>query len=138
MTLQISLTSKTELFRDLLYDGWGIGDLRYGIPDCNVMSSLKCSPQSWSRYRPQLIQYCKYNDLVKTETIQDVEMETIRITMIYDKKKKMWYGKRNPLLIKNEKGLWNEMTSEQQEKYDVLWGLKIFYTNTHHTIWFLH
>lgn len=120
MTRAITLESKTDLFRDLLYDGT-VGDLRTGIPDCNVMVCLKCTPQSWSRYRPQLIQYCKHNDLIKIETIQDIEMDTINITMRYDKKKKMWYGKRNPLMIKDEKGMWDKMTPGHQVKYDVLW-----------------
>jgi len=121
MTKAITLESKIELFRDLLYDGWELGDLRYGIPDCNVMTKLGCTPQSWSRYRPQLIQYCKYNDLIKTEVKDGVEMETINLTMKYDKKKKKWYGKRNPLLIKNKKGLWVEMTLEEQEKNHLIW-----------------
>jgi len=126
MTHAITLESKIEQFRDLLYDGYELGDLRYGIPDCNVMIKLGCTPQSWSRYRPHLIQYCKYNDLVKTEVRDRVEMETINITMRYDKKKKKWYGKRNPLLIKNEKELWNEMTTEEQEKYHIIWSPENF------------
>jgi hypothetical protein len=89
MTHIITLPSKLELFRDLLVDGWELGDLRYGIPDCKVLLCLKCSPQSWVRYRPQIIQYCKYDDLVKTELRDETEMETIRITMRYDKKRKM-------------------------------------------------
>ena len=121
MTRAITLESKIELFRDLLYDGWELGDLRYGIPDCNVMTKLGCTPQSWSRYRPQLIQYCKYNDLIKTEVKDGVEMETIRISMKYDKKKKKWYGKRNPLLIKDKQGFWEEMTPAEQEKHHIIW-----------------
>jgi len=117
----VTLESKTELFRDLLYEGWEFDDLSYGIPDCQVMIKLGCTPQSWSRYRPQLIQYCKCNDLIKTEVKDGIEMETISITMKYDKKKKQWYGKRNPLLIKDEKGLWGEMTTEEQEKYYISW-----------------
>ena len=123
MTRAITLESKIEQFRDLLYDGYELGDLHYGIPDCTVMSKLGCTPQSWSRYRPQLIQYCKYNDLIKTEVKDGIEMDTINITMRYDKKKKKWYGKRNPLLIKNETELWSEMTSEEQEKYHIMWLL---------------
>jgi len=121
MTRAITLESKIKQFRDLLYDGWELGDLRYGIPDCNVMVKLCCTPQSWSRYRPQLIQYCKYNDLIKTEVKDGVEIETINLTMKYDKKKKKWYGKRNQLLIKNEKGFWEEMTPEEQEKHHIIW-----------------
>lgn len=43
MSRKISLESKIELFRDLLNDGWGLGDLRYGIPDYKVMTKLDCS-----------------------------------------------------------------------------------------------
>ena len=121
MTNTITLQSKLDLFRDLLVEGWKIGDLRYGIPDVKVMTNLNCSPQSWTRYRPMIIQYCKLEDLIKTELREDAEYETIRITMKYDKKRKAWYGKRNQLLIKDEKGLWNEMNTGQQEKYDIQW-----------------
>ena len=121
MTNTITLQSKLDLFRDLLVEGWKIGDLRYGIPDVKVMTNLNCSPQSWTRYRPMIIQYCKLEDLIKTELREDAEYETIRITMKYDKKRKTWYGKRNQLLIKDEKGLWNEMNTGQQEKYDIQW-----------------
>ena len=121
MTRIITLPSKLRLFRDLLAEGWELGDLRYGIPDCKVLLHLNCSPQSWVRYRPQIIQYCKYYDLIKTELRGDTEMETIRITMRYDKKRKMWYGKRNQLLIKNEKELWVEMTEDEEKKYDIRW-----------------
>ena len=121
MTRIITLESKLELFRDLLVEGWILGDLRYGIPDCKVLLHLNCSPQSWVRYRPQIIQYCKYYDLIKTELRDETEMETIRITVRYDKKRKMWYGKRNQLLIKNEKELWVEMTEDEGKKYDIRW-----------------
>ena len=106
MTRAITLESKIELFRDLLYDGYELGDLRYGIPDCKVMVKLGTTPQSWSRYRPQLIQYCKYDDLIKIEVKDGIEMETINITMRYDKKKKKWYGRRNQLLIKDKGQCW--------------------------------
>ena len=131
MSKAITLESKIELFRDLLYEGYELGDLRYGIPDCNVMIKLNCTPQSWSRYRPQLIQYCKYNDLVKTEMINGVDMETIRITMKYDKKNKKWYGRRNQLMIKDENGSWNGMTTEEQEKYHIIWGPEGFLYTQH-------
>ena len=131
MTREITLESKIELFRDLLYEGYELGDLRYGIPDCNVMIKLGCTPQSWSRYRPQLIQYCKYQDLIKIKIIEGVEMETIRITMKYDKKNKKWYGKRNQLMIKDEKGIWGEMTLEQQEKYQIIWSPEEFLYTQH-------
>ncbi len=119
MTSAVTLESKIEQFRDALDYGWNFGDYRYGIPDCHVMIKLGCSPQNWSRYRPHLIQYCEYNDLVKTEVRDGIEMETIKVCMRYDKKKKQGYGKRNPLLIKDEKGLWGEMTTEELEKYNL-------------------
>ncbi len=131
MTREITLESKIEQFRDALYDGYELGDLRYGILDVSVMIKLGCTPQSWSRYRPQLIQYCKYNDLVKTEVKEGVEMETVNITMRYDKKKKKWYGKRNTLLIKDKNGLWVEMTVEQQEKYHIIWSPEEFLYTQH-------
>ncbi len=131
MTKAITLESKIEQFRDLLYDGYELGDLRYGIPDCFVMVKLGTTPQSWSRYRPQLIQYCKYHDLVKTEIIEGIEMETIRITMKYDKKNKKWYGKRNTLLIKDKNGLWIEITLEEQEKYRIIWSPEDFLYTQH-------
>ena len=87
MTHAITLESKIGLFRDLLYEGYELGDLHYGIPDYNVMIKLGCTPQSWSRYRPQLIQYCRYNNLIKTEVINEIEMEILNIDMKYDKKK---------------------------------------------------
>lgn len=130
MTSSITLESKVELFRDLLYEGV-LGDLHYGIPDVIVMTQLGTTPQSWSRYRPQLIQYCKYHDLLKTEVKDGVEMETTNITMRYDKKKKKWYGRRNQLMIKDEKGLWDEMTQEQQEKYRIIWGPEDFLHTQH-------
>ena len=69
--------------------------------------------------RPQLIQYCNFHDLINIEVRDEIEMEIIRITMRYDKKRKVWYGKRNQLLIKNEKELWVEMTNNEQEKYGI-------------------
>ncbi len=130
MTHTITLESKIELFRDLLYDGYELGDFRYGIPDCKVMIKLGCTPQSWSRYRPHLIQYCKYDDLIKTEVKDGIEMETINITIRYDKKKKKWYGRRNQLLIKDN-GLWREMTHEEQEKYHIIWSPEEFLYTQH-------
>ena len=131
MTKAITLESKVEQFRDALYDGWNFGDYRYGISDVTVMVQLGCTPQSWSRYRPQIIQHCQYNDLVKSETIEGVEMDTINITMRYDKRNKQWYGKKNPLLIKKEKGLWVEMTLEEQEKYHIIWSPEDFLYTPH-------
>jgi len=123
MTKPITLQSKLDLFRDLLAEGWKIGDLRYGIPDVKVMMNLNCSPQSWTRYRPQIIQYCKHEDLIKTELRGDITVEIINIRMKYDKKKKQWYGKRNQLnLIDNSNH--DEirfMTPEELEKYEIRW-----------------
>ena len=122
MTRKISLESKAELFRDTLNDGWMFGDYRYGIADCKVMLKLECTPQSWARYRPQLIQYCLYYDLIKTEVRDGVEIETIRICMRYDKKAKEWYGKANPLMLDDkEQCTWREMTEEELEKYNISW-----------------
>ncbi|GKS66868.1 hypothetical protein YTPLAS73_04150 [Nitrosarchaeum sp.] len=95
MTKSITLESKIELFRDLLYKGWDFGDYRYGIPDVIVMQKLGCTPQSWSRYRPLLIQYCNFNDLIKKEQRDGITIQTINIRMQYNKKEKIWYGKRN-------------------------------------------
>ncbi len=131
MTREITLESKIEQFRDALYDGYELGDLRYGIPDVTLMIKLGCTPQSWSRYRPQLIQYCKYHDLIKTVVKDGVEMETTNITMRYDKKNKKWYGKRNILLIKDKNELWIELTVEQQEKYHIIWSPEDFLYTQH-------
>tara|TARA_B110000495_G_C22806712_1_gene471064 strand:+ start:131 stop:349 length:219 start_codon:yes stop_codon:yes gene_type:complete len=64
----------------------------------------------------------------------EIEMEIIRITMRYDKKRKVWYGKRNQLLIKNEKELWVEMTNNEQEKYGIRWypDMDYMYSHTQH------
>jgi len=84
------------------------------------MLKLGCSPQSWARYRPKLIQYCLYNDLVKTEERGGIAMETARICMRYDKKRKQWYGKRNALMLDDkEQDTWREMTEEELEKYNL-------------------
>jgi len=97
MSKTITLESKIELFRDLLDEVKEIGDFRFGIPDVTVMIKFGGTPQSWSRYRPKLIQYCQYNNLIKTKVRDGITIETINITMEYDKKRKQWYGKRNPL-----------------------------------------
>ena len=121
MTREITLESKIEQFRDALYDGWGFGDYRYGIPDVNVMVQLGCTPQSWSRYRPLLIQYCLKNDLIKDETRDGIQMETIRLEIRYDKKKKLWYGRQRTLRIKENDG-YREMTEEELAKYNLIWS----------------
>ena len=122
MTKAITLESKVEQFRDALNYGLGFGDYRYGIPDFKVMLKLECSPQSWTRYRPQLIQYCLYKDLIKTEVRDGIEIETIRICMRYHKKTKEWFGKRNALMLDDkEQCTWREMTEEELEKYNLCW-----------------
>jgi len=122
MTKAITLESKIEQFRDALVDNWMFGDYRYGIPDFKVMLKLGCTPQSWSRYRPQILQYCLYNDLIKTEVRDGIEIETIRICMRYDKKNKEWFGKSNPLMLDDkEENTWREMTEEELEKYHIMW-----------------
>ena len=98
------------------------GDFRYGIPDVKVMLKLECTPQSWSRYRPKIIEYCLWQDLIKTEVRDGVEIETIRICMRYDKKAKQWFGKRNALIIDvKEEDSMREMTEEELEKYHIMW-----------------
>lgn len=122
MSKTVTLESKVECFRDLLYEVRDIGDFRYGIPDVTVMEKLGGTPQSWSRYRPQLIQYCQYNNLIKKEVQDGITIETINITIQYDKKNKMWYGKRNSLRIRDKNvGGFRNMTSKELEKYDIVW-----------------
>ena len=120
MSKAVTLESKIELFRDLLYQGWDFGDFRYGIPDVKVMQKLGCTPQSWSRYRPLLAQHCLKNDLIKDDTIDGREMETIRLEMRYDKKGKQWYGRQRALRLK-ENGSYREMTEQEVEKYKLYW-----------------
>jgi len=122
MTKAITLESKLERFRDALNDGWMFGDYRYGIPDFKVMQKLGCTPQSWARYRPKIIQYCLSIDLIKTEERDGIEIETVRICMRYDKKAKEWYGKNNPLMLDDkEQHTWREMTQEELDKYNIIW-----------------
>jgi len=121
MSKQITLESKIERFRDALVDGWMFGDYRCGIPDVKVMIKLGCSPQSWVRYRPKMIEYCLWYDLIKTEVRDGIEIETIRLCMRYDKKSKEWYGKANPLMLYDKKEGWIEMTEEELEKYHLFW-----------------
>ena len=134
MSKAITLESKTDYLRDLLHDVWKIGDFRYGIPDCTVMEILGGTPQSWSRYRPHLSQYCQYNNLIKTEVRDRVTIETINITMEYDKKNKQWYGKRNALRLKDYTiSSYREMTPEELEQYDIVWFAESDFMYTHHT-----
>ena len=122
MTKAITLESKIEQFRDALVDGWMFGDYRYGIADVKVMLELGCTPQSWSRYRPKIIEYCLYHDLIKTEVRDGITIETIRLCMRYNKKTKEWYGKANSLMINiKEEDSAREMTEEELEKYQIMW-----------------
>ena len=122
MTKAITLESKIEQFRDALVDGWMFGDYRYGIADVKVMLKLGCTPQSWSRYRPKIIEYCLYHDLIKTEVRDGITIETIRLCMRYNKKTKEWYGKANSLMINiKEEDSAREMTEEELEKYQIMW-----------------
>jgi len=121
MSKQITLESKIEQFRDALVDSWMFGDYRCGIADVKVMLKLECTPQSWSRYRPKIIEYCLYYDLIKTEVRDGVTIETIRLCMRYDKKNKEWYGKANPLMLYDKEEGLREMTEEELEKYHIMW-----------------
>ena len=134
MSKAITLESITDHFRDLLNESREIGDFRFGISDCTVMEMIDGTPQSWSRYRPKLIQYCQYNNLIKTETRDGITIETINITMEYDTRNKQWYGKRNPLRLKDENiGSYREMTPEEMEQYDIVWFAENDFLYTHHT-----
>ena len=134
MSKAITLESITDHFRDLLDEAKEIGDFRFGISDCTVMVNLNCTPQNWSRYRPKLIQYCQYNNLTKEEVRDGITIETINITMEYDKKNKQWYGKRNQLRIRDKNlGSYRPMTPEELEKYDIVWFAESDYMYTHHT-----
>ena len=122
MTKAITLESKIEQLRDALVDGWMFGDYRYGIADVKVMLKLGCTPQSWSRYRPKIIEYCLYHDLIKTEVRDGITIEIIRLCMRYHKKNKEWFGKRNALMLDDkEENTWREMTDEELEKYNLFW-----------------
>ena len=134
MSKAITLESKIELFRDLLVEIRNIGDFRYGILDCVVMMALGFTPQSWSRHRPKLIQYCQIYNLTKEEVREGVTIETINITMEYDKKNKQWYGKRNALRLKDDTiSSYREMTPEELEKYDIVWFAENDFMYAHHT-----
>ena len=134
MSKTITLESKIEYFRDLLHEIKEIGDFREGIPDVTVMEKLGGTPQSWSRYRPKLIQYCENYNLIKEELRDGITIETINITMEYDKKRKLWYGRRNALRLKDENiGSYRETTEEELEKYDILWFAENDFMYTHHT-----
>ena len=121
MTKAITLESKVEQFRDALDYGWDFGNLSTGISDVIVMQKLGCTPQSWSRYRPLLIQYCQNNDLIKEEERDGIRIQTINIRMKYDKKNKQWYGKRNYLQLIDKDNSIRMMTPEELKKYNIVW-----------------
>jgi len=122
MTKAITLESVIEQFRDALVDGWMFGDYHYGIADVKVMLKLGFTPQSWTRYRPLLIRYCQCYDLIKTEVRDGVNIETIRLAIRFDKKSKLWHGKRNALMLDDvEQATWRKMTDEELEKYNLYW-----------------
>ena len=133
MTKAITLESKIELFRDSLNEIKEIGDFRFGIPDVTVMIKLGCTPQNWTRYRPQIVQYCENNNLTKEELRDGITIEKINITMEYDKRNKQWYGKRNPLRLKDKNiGSYREMTLEEMEEYNIVWYAESDYMYTPH------
>ena len=121
MSKAITLQSKVEQFRDALDYGWDFGNLSTGISDVIVMQKLGCTPQSWSRYRPLLIQYCQNNDLIKEEEREGIRIQTINIRMQYDKKNKQWYGKRNYLQLIDKDNSIRMMTPEELKKYNTVW-----------------
>ena len=59
--------------------------------------------------------------LFKDETRDGIQMETIRLEMRYDKKKKSWYGRQRALRIKENNG-YREMTEDELEKYNLIWN----------------
>ena len=121
MSKAITLESKVEQFRDALDYAWDLGNLITGIPDFMVMEFLGFTPQSWTRYRPLLIQYCQNNDLIKEEERDGIRIQTINIRMQYDKKNKQWYGKRNYLQLIDKDHSIKMMTEEELEKYKIRW-----------------
>ena len=126
MTKAVTLESKIELFANSLTESksFGFGDIRYGIPDSKVMIRLGCTPQSWTRVRPLLNQHLIQNNLIVTEFRNNAEVEILNITMRYDRKNKLWYGKKNPLNMyeKSKFGtIRRQMTPDELEKYRISW-----------------
>ena len=121
MSKAITLESIVEKFRDAVDYGWDLGNLITGIPDFKVMECLGLTPQSWTRYRPLLIQYCNNNDLTKEEKRDEVRIQTINIRMQYDKKNKQWYGKRNYLQLIDKDNSIQLMSEEELKKYNISW-----------------
>ena len=121
MSKAITLESIVEKFRDAVDYGWDLGNLITGIPDFKVMECLGFTPQSWTRYRPLLIQYCNNNDLTKEEVRDEIRIQTINIRMQYDKKNKQWYGKRNYLQLIDKDNSIQLMSEEELKKYNIFW-----------------
>jgi hypothetical protein len=121
MTKAVTLESIVEKFRDAVDYGWDLGNLSHGIPDFKVMEHLGFTPQSWTRYRPLLIQYCEHNDLIKEEVRDEIRIQTINIRMQYDRKEKIWYGKRNYLQLIDKDNSIRMMSEEELKKYNIFW-----------------
>lgn len=138
MTKPIPLEDRINKFAHLLTENeaLGFGDIRYGITDVQVMMKLGCSPWTWHRVRPLLIQYLQRNNLIITEKRDDVELETLNITIRYDKKNRVWYGKHNTLNISKPSqyaGImdYKEMTKEELEQYRISWYVGNWEYDTH-------
>lgn len=125
MTKAIPLELRIEKFANSLTEPavYNFGDIRYGISDARVMMQIGCTPQSWSRVRPLLIQYLQLNNLIIRENREGVEVEVLNITIRYDKKDKQWYGRKNALRLvdKSDFNCYREMTPEELEKYKISW-----------------
>ena len=125
MTKAIPLESRIEKFANSLIEreSYGFGDIRHGISDVRVMMKLGCTPQSWSRVRPLLIQYLQLNNLIIIENRDGVKVEVLNITIRYDKKNKYWYGRKNALHLvdKSNSNCYRQMTPEELEKYKIFW-----------------
>jgi hypothetical protein len=85
------------------------------------MECLGFTPQSWTRYRPLLIQYCQHNDLTKEEKRDGIRIQTINIRTLYDKKNKQWHGKRNYLQLIDKDNSIQIMSEEELKKYNIIW-----------------
>ena len=95
MTRPIPLEDRISKFASSLteQESWGFGDIRYGITDSKVMMKLGCTPWTWVRVRPLLRQYLEGNNLILTKNVGDLEVETLNITIRYDKKNRYWSKK---------------------------------------------
>lgn len=61
------------------------------------------------------------NDLIKGETRDGTQMETIRLEIRHDKKKKSGYGRQRAPRIK-ENNVHREMTEEELAEYNLVWN----------------